>query len=81
MAIATNVKDVMNTALKRANLKLDTLTAQKHEAARIRRLLERGHFDRMQIQLHAIDHREQVLVRNVMSGDHVGDGGQVAVEG
>ena len=46
MTITTNVRNLTNAALKLANLQLDTLTAQKYEAARIRRLLERGHFAR-----------------------------------
>lgn len=46
MAVSTNIKQCANRALRAINLKLDTLTAEKHEAARITRLLQSGHFRR-----------------------------------
>jgi hypothetical protein len=46
MAITTNIKDVVNTALRPINLKLDTLIAEKVEADRIRRQIVIGQFEK-----------------------------------
>src|SRR5713226_3811943 len=46
MAIATNIKAALNTVLRSVNVKLDTLTAQKIEADRIKRQIALGQFDK-----------------------------------
>jgi hypothetical protein len=45
MSVTTNIKNAINSALRPINLKLDTLTAQKIEAERIRRQMALGQFD------------------------------------
>src|SRR5262245_23202171 len=45
MGIATNIKDALNTTLRSVNIKIDSLTAQDVEAARIKRQMAIGQFD------------------------------------
>lgn len=46
MSFTTNVKKTINTALRSANVKIDTLTAERVEADRIQRQLDIGHFEK-----------------------------------
>ena len=46
MTITTRAKQAANRALRNLNLKIDTLTAERHEAARIESLRQRGYFER-----------------------------------
>ncbi|MGH8528686.1 MAG: class I SAM-dependent methyltransferase [Nevskiales bacterium] len=46
MASTTQLKQLINRILLPANLRLDTLTAQRQEAARLTSLAEAGHFQR-----------------------------------
>ena len=46
MSISTKIKQNLNKALKVANLRLDTLTAEKYENKRISLLQSMGYFDR-----------------------------------
>jgi hypothetical protein len=46
MAITTNIKDTVNTALRFVNVRIDTLTAQTIEADRIKRQKAIGQFDK-----------------------------------
>jgi predicted O-methyltransferase YrrM len=46
VAITTKAKVAANQALRKVNLKIDTLTAEAREAARIGSLRRRGYFDR-----------------------------------
>ena len=45
MAASTYVRHSINRWLSPFNLRIETLTAEKREHARIKRLLEKGHFD------------------------------------
>lgn len=46
MATTTNIKNTLNSLLRSSNLRIDTLTAQKTEADRIRRQKVLGQFDK-----------------------------------
>ena len=46
MAITTAIKEWMNRGLARTNFRLDTLTKENAEQARLRALKERGWFDK-----------------------------------
>ena len=46
MAFANKIKVILNAALKHANIKLDTLTAERTEAKRVNRQKSIGQFDR-----------------------------------
>jgi predicted O-methyltransferase YrrM len=46
VTITTRAKQAANRALRTLNLKIDTLTAERHEAARIESLRQRGYFER-----------------------------------
>jgi hypothetical protein len=45
MAISTIIKDSLNARLRRFNLRVDSLSTQRIEAARVEDLSRRGHFD------------------------------------
>lgn len=46
MAISSKIKDSLNAGLALANLRVETLTGEKQEAARLEALRAAGHFDR-----------------------------------
>ncbi|MBV9995186.1 MAG: class I SAM-dependent methyltransferase [Caulobacteraceae bacterium] len=46
MAFSTTLKHVANRALGAANIRVDSRTAERREAARMRRLLQKGYFER-----------------------------------
>jgi hypothetical protein len=47
MSLTQTVKDTVNRALAAANLRLDSRTAERREAERLERLVQRGHFSKL----------------------------------